>query len=185
MRKELALSPVILAFDDLDELLSTIEEEIDLHKKVLARYGDRLGVLLRDKGGSESLQKLAAQDGVESDRTQTKNKKRGETEEGGWMSFESEEYTLKVATPSQNASSSSYEITQLFKITEALKTKVSTLEITKRFLNELPSKGFRADQRFFVVFREGIPRHVIPTNESRKQMRRFRYSDQFEINVLE
>ncbi|MGI0078984.1 MAG: hypothetical protein ACRECH_05115, partial [Nitrososphaerales archaeon] len=95
MRKELAISPVILAFDDLDELLSNLDEEIDLHKKMLARYGDRLGVVLRDKGGSEAFQKSAAQEAVESDRTQARNKKRGETEEGGWISFESEEYTLK------------------------------------------------------------------------------------------
>lgn|SRR5487761_89805 len=185
MRKELAISPVILAFDNLDELLSNIDEEIELHKKVLARYGDRLGVLLRNKGGAESLQTSAAQDRMESDRTQPKNKKRGDTEDGGWMSFESEEYTLKVATTSLNSPPSSYEVAQLFKVAEALKTKVAALEISKRFLNDFPSKGFRADQRFFVVFREGIPRQIIPTNESREQMKRFRYSDQFETAVLE
>ncbi len=176
---------MILAFDDLDELLSNLDEEIDLHKKMLARYGDRLGVVLRDKGGSEAFQKSAAQEAVESDRTQARNKKRGETEEGGWISFESEEYTLKVATTTANASPSTYEVAQLFKITEALKAKVTALEIAKRFLNDLPSKGFRADQRFFVVFKEGIPRQVIPTNESRGQMKRFKYAEQFEIAVLE
>lgn len=101
------------------------------------------------------------------------------------MSFETEEYTLKVATTGPNSPQSTFTVSQLFKITEALKTKVTALEIARRFLTELPSKGFKSDQKFLAVFREGIPRQVIPTNESVAQTKRFRYSDQFEISILE
>lgn len=184
MKNEMTISPVILAFDDLDEILATIDEEIELHRKLLARYGDRLGVLLRNTDSAQSLKLAADQERSEPDRNTQRNKKR-ETEDGGWMSLETEEYTLKVATLRPDSPPATFEVAQLFKITEALKSKVGSLELAKRFLNELPSRGYRADQRFLVVFKEGIPRHVIPTNESREQVRRFRYSDQFELASLE
>jgi hypothetical protein len=184
MKEELAISPVMLSFDSLDELISSVEELIELHKTLLARYGDRLGVLLREKG-MDPVQMSMGQEANDPRRAQARKRPIEGVDEGGWMSFETEEYVLKVATTGPSSPHSKFTVSQLFKITEALKTKVTVLEIARKFLSDLPSRGFRADQKYLAVFREGIPRQVIPTNESIEQTRRFRFSDQFEISVLE
>jgi len=190
MRKELGLSPAILTFENLDELLFTMDEYIAFHKQMLEKYGDRLGVLLRNDGSADdSFQSSRLQ--IESQEMEQildkrkEGKRRDSGEDVGWISFESEEYALKVAKTGQNAPSSVKEISALFKIIESLKSKIGILEVARRFLDELPSKGFAAEQKFLVVFRDGIPRQVIPTNESHLQRRKFRYSEEFEVEILE
>ena len=48
------LDQSIIVFEDLNDLLKTLDEYIELHQDALQRYGDRLGNLLRlSKGTTE------------------------------------------------------------------------------------------------------------------------------------
>jgi len=79
----------------------------------------------------------------------------------------------------------SNEISILFKVIEALKSKVPVLEAARKLLSELPSQGFDATSRFRVVFKDGLPRYVLPTAEARgTQHKKFWYAETFRIAVL-
>ena len=150
----------MITFESLSDLLSALDEYIEYHNLFIAKYGDRLGGLLR--GGTEDV---------------TPSRE----DEHGWYLLESEEFTIKVAN---SISLPAAESSQLFKIVDALKARVASLEAARVLLGELPSQGFRPDQRYIVMFKDGLPKQVIPTNESYQQQRKFRYSEHFELNVL-
>ncbi|MHB8567132.1 MAG: hypothetical protein ACYC7D_11445 [Nitrososphaerales archaeon] len=190
MRKELALSYSMISFESLDELLSTIDDYIDLHSKMAERYGDRLGYLLRRSGGSASdalqtsfqaeLQEESKKPGLMGG----KKDRKGEEHESGWIVIGGEEFSIRVAS-GVGSSASSNEVSVLFKIVEQLKARTASLKVAQKLLGDLPTQGFRADQRLLVVFKDGIPKQVIPTNEISAQQRKFRYADQFRMTILE
>ena len=50
------LDQSLIPFEDLDDLLKTLDEYMELHQDALQRYGDRLGGLLRmNKGTGDQL----------------------------------------------------------------------------------------------------------------------------------
>lgn len=185
----------MISFESLEDLLGTIDEYIELHTKTSERYGDRLGNLLRSTGGAgEDSMQTAAQIDSDSDPRKSngfmggrKDKRQGDSgrqDESGWVSLGTEEYSVKVASGLGNSVTSS-EVSVLFKIVEQLKMKLAGLQSARKILADLPSQGFRADQRLLVVFKDGLPRQVIPTNEISAQQKRFKYADQFRATVLE
>lgn len=187
LRKELGLSHAVLVFENLNELLQTMDEYADLHSKTVARYDDRLGQLLRGQGVqrdqtamSSSLDAVDPEDSKK-DKKQKGDKKR-EGEERGWTTLGTEEFSIKISNG--NASITSNEVSVLFKIVESLKAKIAMINTARKMLSELPTQGFRGDQRLRVVFRDGIPKQIIPTNEMADQQRKFRYVEQFQIMPL-
>ena len=205
MKEELTLAHSIMSFENLNEVLEVLDELIDTHSKMIKRYEDRLGVLLRQAKGSNDprLKSVSSQfdipqsaggdpDGFSknggnnnSDKKKKEDKKRdGGGEEKGWTVLESEDHTLKIATGSDSQVGSN-EISILFKTIETLKLKLPALESSRKMLSELPSQGFKADRKFRVAFRDGLPKYVLPSTEPQSaQARRFRYAEQFRIAVL-
>jgi len=201
MRDELILAHSVMAFENLNEVLAVLDQSIDIHSKLIKRYEDRLGVLLRQARESSDprLKNAGAQIpmpgmGDTDSRIITGNsdkkkqdKKRGEQqggEEKGWIVLESEDHSLKLATGSE-ALIASNEISLLFKIIEALKAKLPPLESSRKLLSDLPSQGFRADQRLRIVFKDGLPKYVLPTSEPQAQnQKKFWYQESFRIAVL-
>src|SRR5579875_1939979 len=49
MRHELGISPAIIVFENLSDMLSTLEEYAEFHNRAIERYRDRLGLLLRQR----------------------------------------------------------------------------------------------------------------------------------------
>lgn len=195
MRKELALSYSLISFESLEELLVTLDEYMELHDKASEKYGDRLGNLLRRNGVAEDSLQTAAQiespepeqkksSGFMGGRKDKKSDDRKISDERGWISIGGEEFSIKVAS-GFGSSTSANEVSVLFKIVEQLKSKTAALQQARKLLADLPTQGFRADQRLLVVFKDGLPRQVIPTNEISAQQKRFRYSEQFRATVLE
>ena len=184
LRKELGLSHSVLVFKNLNDLLATLDEYAELHSHAVAMYDDRLGHLLRNQGlKGESV--AGSQDMLESDDKKDKKQKsdkKKESEERGWLTLGSEEFAIKIATSS--ASIESNEVSALFRVAEQLKAKVIMINSARKLLSELPSRGFRADQKIRVVFRDGVPKQVLPTNEMEDQQQKFNYAEQFQIMPL-
>ncbi len=200
MREELTLAHSVMAFENLNEVLAVLDQSIDIHSKLIKRYEDRLGVLLRQARESSDPRLKAAgsqipmpglgvgesdpRGGGGNDNKKKQDKKRDQGEEKGWIVLESEDHSLKLATGSESLIASN-EISILFKIIETLKSKVPALESSRKLLSELPSQGFRADQRLRVVFKDGLPRYVLPTSEAQAQnQKKFWYQESFRIAVL-
>ncbi|MDG6998266.1 MAG: hypothetical protein JRN15_04035 [Nitrososphaerota archaeon] len=184
LRKELGLSQSVLVFKNLNDLLGTLDEYAELHSNAVAMYDDRLGHLLRNSG-LQGEKFAGSPDMIDSDDKKDKKQKvdkKKELEERGWLTLGSEEFAIKIATSS--ASLASNEVSALFRVVEQLKAKVVMINSARKLLSELPSKGFRADQKIRVVFRDGLPKQVIPTNEMEDQQPKFRYSEQFQIMPL-
>jgi len=202
MREELILAHSVMAFENLNEVLVVLDQSIDVHSKMIKRYEDRLGVLLRQAressdprlrsagnqipmpstGGSEPDLRTAVRP---DDNKKKQDKKRDQGgEEKGWIVLESEDHSLKLATGSETLIASN-EISILFKIIETLKSKLPALESSRKLLSDLPSQGFRADQRLRVVFKDGLPKYVLPTTEAQTQnQKKFWYQESFRIAVL-
>jgi len=199
MREELILAHSVMAFENLNEVLVVLDQSIETHSKVIKRYEDRLGVLLRQAressdprlkaagsqipmpgfGGAELEARAASND----KKKQDKKKDQG-GEEKGWIVLESEDHSLKLATGSEPLIASN-EISILFKIIETLKSKLPALESSRKLLSDLPSQGFRADQRLRIVFKDGLPKYVLPTIETKAQnQKKFWYQESFRIAVL-
>ncbi len=203
MRDELILAHSVMAFENLNEVLAVLDQSIDIHSKMIKRYEDRLGVLLRQaressdprlkKAGSQIPMQGLGMDDSESriitgnNDKKKQDKKRGEQqggEEKGWIVLESEDHSLKLATGSEPLIASN-EISILFKIIEALKSKLPALESSRKLLSDLPSQGFRADQRMRIVFKDGLPKYVLPTSEPVPlNQKKFWYQESFRIAVL-
>lgn len=190
MRKELSLPYSIISFENLKELISNMEEYIDLHQNIAEKYGDRLGYLLRRSGSSgDAFMQTSPQTDTQSDSDEKPKAagfmggKKRTLDERGWVVLGTDEFTIRVATGTGNSLTSS-EISVLFKIVEQLKAKIASLQLALRLLSELPTKGFRADQRLLVVFKDGLPKQVIPTGETSAEQKRFRYLEQFQTTIL-
>ena len=178
LRKELGLSHSVLVFKNLDDLLATLDEYVELHSNAVAKYDDRLGFLLRSSG-AEGDQNLASAQSIERDDKKQKGDKRRDPEDRNWVTLGTDEYAIKIAANFTAVASN--EISALFRVVELLKAKILMINSARKLLAELPSKGFRADQKIRVVFRDGVPRQVIPTNEMEDQQQKFHYSEQFQI----
>jgi len=201
MREELILAHSVMAFENLNEVLAVLDQSIETHSKVIKRYEDRLGVLLRQARESSDPRlknagsqipmpgiagaELEARSKNDNDNKKKQDKKKDPSgEEKGWIVLQSEDHALKLATGSESLIASN-EISILFKIIETLKSKLPAMESSRKLLSELPSQGFRADQRLRVVFKDGLPRYVLPTTEAKSQnQKKFWYQESFRIAVL-
>lgn len=192
MNKELFLSQALIKFENLGELVETLDEYIELHTAAIAKYGDKLGGLLRAPGSNtkshyESEYQKDEQSSQSFEQSPVNGRKDGKRRENmdseGWLVLEADDYALKLA--SGNASSlSAKQSASMFKIVESLKERVALLQAAQKVINTLPAEGFKQDQAFVAVFRDGVPRQIIPTFEESTQKRKFRYSENFEIRVL-
>ena len=185
LRTELGLSHSVLVFKNLNDLLATLDEYAELHSHAVANYDDRLGHLLRDQGiKGENLSALKEPLEPEDQKKDKKQKgdKKKESEERGWFTLGSDEFAIKIGNSSLLAASN--EISSLFRVVELLKAKIVMINSARKILSELPSKGFRGDQKLRVVFRDGLPKQIIPTNEMEDQQAKFRYEEQFQIVSL-
>ncbi len=190
----------MITFESLDDLLGTIDESIEVHNRAIERYSDNLGGLLRGTVQGENVQKqkgsglgssifgggLFSSGDKQHQQNNTKKDGKGkkqEDESQGWLILEAGDFALKVANGS-GALVNSRKAEALFKIVEALKSKVTTLESARKLLGDLPSRGFKANQRIAVVFKDGVPRQILPTNEESGQQSRFSFTSDFQIEAL-
>jgi hypothetical protein len=201
LSRDLNLSPSMITFENLDDLLGTIDDSIDIHKRAIERYSDLLGGILRTTLGegpvhyqeqprpqSQGDQSQHGRFGLFKPQPQGSNSKRpqkGKQEEvsPGWTIIESGELSIKIATGTTSLMNTK-KTEALFKIVEALKSKLTTLEIARKSLAELPSKGLRSNQILSVVFKDGIPRQIIPSNESTSQRNKFAFEADFEVEPM-
>jgi hypothetical protein len=195
MRDELFLAHSVMSFENLNEVLAVLDQSIEIHSKLIKRYEDRLGVLLRrakestdprlkSVGNQMPMPGMGMGESDENGNKKKQDKKRDQGEEKGWISLQTEDHSLKLATGSESLIASN-EISILFKIIEALKAKLPPLESSRKLLSDLPSQGFRGDQRLRVVFKDGLPKYVLPTSEPQAQnQKKFWYQESFRIAVL-
>ena len=181
------LSQSLIKFENLNELIQTLEDYIEMHNSAIARYGDTLGGLLRSPSSNRKVlfDQGSDQELVQQPPVNARNsKKRQDNLDGeGWLVLEAEDYVLKLASGNA-ASISSKQSATMFKIVEALKAKVVLLQSAQKVISSLPAEGFKPDQAFVTFFRDGVPRQIIPIDEPVIQKRRFRYSEGFQIRVL-
>jgi hypothetical protein len=193
MKEELSVAHSIISFDNLADLLSELDTSIETHSKLTKRYEDRLGILLRQANGSgdgrvraASSEMGSASGQIDSDQQQKKKKddKRRDTEEKGWIVMEAGDNTLRIASGTEGQLVSN-EISLLFKVIETLKARMAALESSRKTLSDLASQGFKSDRRLKVVFKDGLPKYVIPSADaSSQQHKRFKYAEQFRLAVL-
>ena len=190
MREELSLTNSVMTFENLNEVLAVLDQSTDIHSKIIKRYEDRLGILLRLAREStdprlKSVSSQIGSPGEPQEQKKRKDDKKGQPpEEKGWILLESEDHDLKLASGSESAITSN-EISILFKIIESLKAKLPALEAARKLLSEMPSQGFDANGRFRVVFKDGLPKYVLRTAEARNtQQKKFWYAETFRIAVL-
>ena len=194
MREEIGLTNSVMAFENLNEVLALMDQSIENHSKVIKRYEDRLGILLRLarestdprlKSAGNQVPMPGAGNGDQPDQKKKKDdKKREPGEDRGWVVLQNADHDLKLASGSESSIISN-EISILFKITETLKAKVPPLEAARKLLSDRPSQGFDPNSRFRVVFKDGLPRYVLPTAEARtSQQKKFWYAETFRIAVL-
>jgi hypothetical protein len=165
-------------------MLAAMDSYIAKHKSALQAYGDRLGILLRSQG-STSVASSPANESLF--RKQDNKQRKGTEDKEGWMAFRldgSEEAILRIAN-STILSPTSAESAALFRATEILKERLKALESARDVIEKLPSRGLQKDQKFIVVFGEGLPRQIIPTNEKEASQTAFHYSDDFVLSTLE
>jgi hypothetical protein len=184
MNKDLYLSPSLVTFEDFSSLLEEVDDLIDNHNKAIAKYEDKLGVLLRGVG-TQTKRGMTAFDQDENMAGVEEEDSRGGKGSGeeGWLVLESDDSNLKVATGSAN-SARRKQTEALFKIIESLKARLVSIQKARKLISGLPSQGFNPNQKIVVMFRDGIPRQIIPSYESTKAMRKFKYSEVFDIQAL-
>lgn len=195
MREELSVAHSIISFDSLSDLLSELDDFIETYSRLTKRYEDRLGILLRQakESNDPKLQAVSAELGsstgqADSDQ-QDKNKKRKEdkkkdVEDRGWVVMEGVNHTIRLATGSDTQMLAN-EVSLLFKVIETLKAKSAALESSRKMISEMTSQGFKADRRLRVVFKDGLPRYLIPVADiSSQRQKKFEYAEQFRLAVL-
>jgi hypothetical protein len=204
MSRDLQLSPSMVTFDDLDDLLGAIDDSIDVHKRAIERYSNILGGVLRTTLGESSVQEIQEESRAPSSadgshggsgrfglfKSQPSGgnvkkvaKDKQDQASAGWTIVETEDFALKIATGT-SAQVNSKRTESLFKIVEALKSKLTMLEIARKSLSELPSRGLRANQIIFVVFKDGIPKQIIPSNESASSRNKFAFQADFDVETM-
>jgi hypothetical protein len=195
MREELSVAHSIIPFDSISDLLSELDDSIEIYSRLTKRYEDRLGTLLRQAKESKDprLQAVSAELGaasgqVDSDQ-QEKNKKKKEDkkrdpEERGWIVLEAGDHTIRLANGTDSQIMAN-EVALLFKVIETLKSKTISLESSRKMISEMTSQGFKSDQRLRVIFKDGLPRYLIPISESfSHHEKKFSYAEQFRLAVL-
>ena len=192
MKEELTLAQSVISFDSLSDLLAELDHCVETYSKMTKRYEDRLGSLLRQAKDSSDpkLRSVSADQNAitgQSDSDQQNKKKRDdkrrEVEDKGWVVLESGEVTIRLANGSEPQLLSN-EISLLFKVIEALKSKITSIEASRKLISELTAQGFKSDRRLKVVFKDGLPRYLIPSTEAPIQQGKFRYGEQFRLAVL-
>ncbi|MHB1867412.1 MAG: hypothetical protein ACYCPP_00525 [Nitrososphaerales archaeon] len=194
MREELSVAHSIISFDSLNDLLSELDRSIDTYSKLTKRYEDRLGILLRQAKDSNDpkLQAVSAEgfssgqnDSEQQNKKKKEDKKRdSEEKEKGWIILEAGDYTIRLAN-GPDTQTLANEVSLLFKVIETLRSKTVALEASRKMISELASQGFKSDRRLRVVFRDGLPKYMIPSSESSiQQGKKFRYGEQFRLAVL-
>lgn len=187
MKPELCLPNVIISFENLADLSVTLDEYIELHSKMATKFENRLGVLLRGSveqgGGGANLQQIDSDADQRGKGKKNPSRRGGDSDDPDWVTLGNEEFSIRIASPRPDSIRNA-EVSALFKAVEALKSKLVALEYVRKVLGELPTRGFRTDQRILVVFRDGVPKQIIPTAEAGKQLVKFRYSEQFQIAML-
>lgn len=190
MREELGLAQSVISFDNLSDLLAELDHDAEYYSKITKRYEDRLGLLLRHAKDSTDpkLRSVSADQSTLLSESEQQNKKKKEdkkreVEDKGWVVLESGDVTIRLANGSETQLISN-EISLLFKVIEALKAKITTIEASRKLISELTAQGFKTDRRIKVVFKDGLPRYLIPSTETAVQQRKFRYGEQFRLAVL-
>ena len=195
MRDELSVAHSIVSFDSIGDLLEELDESLETYSKITKRYEDRLGMLLRQakQSNDPKLQAVSADLGSSSGQSdsdqQDKGKKKKEdkkrdVEEGGWIVLEAGEHTIRLAN-GPDSQILSNEVALLFKVIETLKSRIVALESSRKVISELTSQGFKSNRKIKVVFKDGLPRFIIPSSESSSlQQKKFKYGEQFRLAVL-
>ena len=195
MREELSVAHSIISFDDVSDLLTELDESLETYSKLTKRYEDRLGILLRQakESSDPKLQAVSAELGSSSGQSdsdqQEKNKKKKDdkkrdVEDKGWIVLEAGDHTIRLANGSDTQVLSN-EVSLLFKVIETLKSKTAALESSRKMISELTSQGFKSDRKIKVVFKDGLPKYIIPASESSVQVqKKFKYGEQFRLAVL-
>lgn len=191
MREELGLSQSIISFENFGELLEELDQYIEINAKLTKRYEDRLGYLLRLAKDSNDprLQNVSrdfaglADPESENSGKKKKDDKKRSSDEKGWITLEDGEQVLRIASGS-DALVISNEISILFKVIETLKSRVEALNSARRLFTSLPSRGLDSNRSLRVVFKDGVPRYVIPAGETSIQRNKFKYSESFTLTVL-
>jgi hypothetical protein len=183
MNKDLYLSPSLVTFEDFRSLLDEVDDLIDAHKDSIAKYEDRLGVLLRGVGSKAKSGMSAFDQDSEMTSSFEEEEGRGTASQQGWLVLEDEDTNLKIATGSANAAKGK-QTEALFKIIESLKARLASMQKVRKLVGDLPAKGFNPNQKIVVLFREGIPKQIIPSYEVSRAVRKFKYAEQFDIQVL-
>lgn len=195
MREELSVPHSIISFENLKDLLSELDHSMETYSKITKRYEDRLGVLLRKakESGDTNMRSSFGEfgsPGAQSDQDLSRRKReekkpgRRDSDERGWIVLESGDNVLRIANGSDSQLVSN-EISILFKVIETLKSKINALEASRRMVSELTAQGFSSEDRLRVVFKDGLPKYIIPAIEqSRQQQRKFKYVEEFKLTVL-
>lgn len=189
MREELSVAHSIIPFDNLGDLLYELDDSIETYSRLTKRYEDRLGILLRQAKESNDprLQAVSAEisSNQESDGDKNKKKdKKREVDDRGWIVMESGDHTIRLANGSDSQLLAN-EVSLLFKVIETLKSKLIALESARKMISEMTSQGFKSERRLRVVFKDGLPRYLIPVSESTsQQQKKFKYGEQFRLAVL-
>ena len=191
LREELSVAHSIISFDNLAEFLSELDNSVETHSKLTKRYEDRLGMLLRQAKDSSDpkLRTVSnefgstAQSDSEQQQKRKKDDRKRDVEEKGWIILEDGYNTVRLANGGEGQLLSS-EISILFKVIETLKSKITALESSRKMISELTSQGFRSDRKLKVVFKDGLPKYIIPSFESSIQQVKFKYSEQFRLAVI-
>ena len=178
-----------------------LDQSIDIHSKLVKRYEDRLGVLLRlarestdprlKSAGSQIPMPGMGGDmeprggGNNDKKKQDRDKKREQgNEEKGWIVLESEDHSLKLATGSE-ALIASNEISILFKIIETLKSKLPALESSRKLFRIYLLKGLGQTSDCESSSRMDCRDTFCPTTEARvENQKKFWYQESFRIAVL-
>lgn len=191
MREELSVAHSIIPFDNIDNLLSEIDELTETYSRLTKRYEDRLGILLRQakESSDPKLQAVSTemsppgQGESDQDRGKKKEKKR-DVEERGWIVLQAGDVNIRLANGS-DAQILAGEVSLLFKVIETLKSKIIALESCRKMISEMSSQGFKSDRRLRVIFKDGLPKYLIPASEAAIQVqKRFKYTEQFRLAVL-
>jgi hypothetical protein len=180
MRNDFQLSLSMITFESLDDVLGSIDDAIDVHHRAIERYSDILGTMLRKSVGENQVQIRQMNAPPSSGKSQ---KDRRSEDEQGWLILEADDYALRVSN-GPTTLVDSHKVVALFKIVEALKSKVTSLESARKLMADLPSKGFNANQRISVVFKDGLPRQILPTGETSAEQPKFGYAGEFQIEPM-
>jgi hypothetical protein len=175
MKKELFITPSIVTFDSLDELIATVEEARELYRSAIDRYGDTLGGILRSPPPGTMSSPIPPLNNEEGGGKKGKGGSGGGKMSGGWMEIQE----LSIALNNPVAAHSQL----LFKAAEELKIRLAKLDMIRKTLSEFPSRGYGSGYAYIVYFFEGIPENIvlIPSN---KQTSRFRFATQFATQTL-